>query len=152
MVASGHTPLRPKKAYTREDLRVLESLPENADTIYELINGELYPILAVGGKIPPASYLHSWVASTLMQLLVLFVTQHGLGRVYTDGTGYDPPNGDTLIPDLSFVSLERELPVTEKGIQPIAPDLAIEIVSPSNSDTDMLERVDSYLSGGSRLV
>jgi len=152
MVAPAYTPLQPKKKYTRDDVRVLESLPENADNLYELINGELYIISTVGAKMPPASHLHSWVTSTLMQLLVLFVAARGLGRVYSDGTGYDLPNGDILIPDLSFVSHARELPVMERGLQPIAPDLAIEIVSPSNSDPDIVERVDSYLSSGSRLV
>jgi Uma2 family endonuclease len=87
-----------------------------------------------------------------MQLLVLFVAGRGLGRVYPDGTGYDLPNGDILIPDMSFVRADRELPVMERGIQPIAPDLAVEIVSPSNSDIDIIERIDSYLSSGTRLV
>lgn len=152
MVAPAHMPPPAKSKITRAEVRRLESLPENTDKVFELIHGELYTIFTIGGKMPPASHLHSWVASTLMQLLVLFVAGRGLGRVYPDGTGYDLPNGDILIPDMSFVSADRELPVMERGIQPIAPDLAVEIVSPSNSDTDITERVDSYLSSGTRLV
>lgn len=144
--------LTEEKIYTREDLRHLESLPENADKIFELINGRLYINETIGGKMPPASHLHSWVASFLFKLLVLFVEKHDLGMVYGDGTGYDLPDGGTVIPDLSFVSHDRASEIQPIGIQPIAPDLAVEVVSPSNSPEELSDKVNAYLSAGVKLV
>jgi Uma2 family endonuclease len=139
--------------YTRADLRRIEALPEYADAVFELLNGRLHRLEARHeGHMPPASYLHSWVAAAVLRLLILFAEGGQLGRVYGDGTGYDLPNGDTLIPDVSFVSSARQQPVSERGLQTISPDLVVEVVSPSNADADMAERVDSYLSAGVRLV
>lgn len=148
------TPTAPtEQRYTREDLRRIEALPENANKVFELLNGRLYlHESSEDAQVPPPSHLHSWVVSMLFKLLVLFIDKHPLGMVYSDNTGYDLPGSGTVIPDLSFVRQDRLLPVTMTGVQPIAPDLAIEVVSPSNTSEQMSEKISTYLAGGVKTV
>lgn len=63
---------------------------------------------------------------------------------------YDLPNGDTFIPDVSFVSKQRQPQLPPKFT--IAPDLAIEVFSPGNRERQMNEKVESYLRSGTRRV
>jgi Uma2 family endonuclease len=63
---------------------------------------------------------------------------------------YDLPNGDVLIPDLSFVSKQRQPQLPDKFT--IAPDLAVEVFSPGNRERQMNEKVESYLRSGTQRV
>jgi Uma2 family endonuclease len=57
-------------------------------------------------------------------------------------------------PDLAFVSAERirDNPPPRRGFWELAPDLAVEIVSPEDEEKDLREKVDDYLRAGVRLV
>ncbi len=78
--------------------------------------------------------------------------KHGLGAVYTSDTGFkvktDP---DTVrCPDVAFVARDRVVD-TEKFI-PLAPDLAIEVLSPGDTFSEVDERVEAWLGYGTREV
>lgn len=145
MVVLEHPTITEKKRYTREDVLALQALPENADKTFELIWGEL-------SIMPGASILHTLIITRLLKLLGNYLDQNPIGLALTDGAMYDLPNGDLVIPDGSFVAAggydEEHLPVRFA----IAPDLAIEVVSPSNSTIEMNAKVDAYLAAGVRLV
>lgn len=145
-------PLAGEQRYTYTDWERLQALPENANTLFELIGGRLYAHPAPGGKMTPPSYLHAFVVSILVEVLVLYLAQSREGRLFTDNTGYHLPTGDVLIPDLSVVTTDRLQPITRRGIQHIAPDLAVEVVSPSNSPEDLSDKVNAYLSAGVSVV
>jgi Uma2 family endonuclease len=130
--------------HTRADLAALYALPENGDKTFELVNGEIY-------EVPKPKPLHNWIAAAFVELLRRFVNERGLGNVFGDNNQYDLPNGDTLVPDASYVSNETFTGIPET-YHTVAPDLAIEIVSPSNEPVPMLEKVESYLSNGSKRV
>jgi Uma2 family endonuclease len=130
---------------TAEDLW---AMPEVSGKRYELVRGELVEVPGAGG-------VHTFVARLLFRLLDGFVVPRGLGEVIQDGLGYivlrDP---DVVrVPDLSFVSAER---VPKDGLPiaywPVAPDLAVEVVSPNDRAEDVHKKVLEYLEGGSRLV
>lgn len=105
--------------------------------------------------MPGAGALHGLIAFLVCKLLDAYVSEHDLGLVSADNTGYvlsrDP---DVVrIPDVSFVSWER---VPEEGVPegywPMAPDLAVEIVSPNDRADDVREKVWEYLEAGTRQV
>jgi len=79
----------------------------------------------------------------------------GSGKVFGAETGFfvarDPDT--VLAPDIAFIRADR-LPPPEDliGFVPVAPDLAVEIVSPSNSETEMADTVQDYLDAGVALV
>lgn len=131
------------KLTTVEDLEQLQDAGH-----YDLIRGELI-------AMAPASEEHGSIAFTLNTFLGPHIRRGKLGRGYTAETGFvlqrDPDV--VLVPDVAFVRAER-LPAAE--LRPKffegPPDLAVEVVSPSESSTHVQEKVLEYLEAGTRLV
>jgi len=137
-------PAQPVRLWTAEELLALP----NDGRRYELVRGRLI-------TMTPASARHGKLASRLDRALGLFVETHGLGEVYTAEPGFalasDP---DTVrAPDVAFVRRERIPPEGEpEGYWAIAPDLVIEIVSPSESAATIQGKVSDYLQAGTQLI
>jgi Uma2 family endonuclease len=131
------------KTYTRDDLRAIYALPENKDKLFELVNGVLI-------EVPPPRHIHQRIVALLNRALTAYLLQHDLGLLYTDNTGYELPDGSVVMPDLSFVANERMIPPEIE--MDFAPDLAIEVVSPSNLPTEMRDKVRSFLTSGTKQV
>jgi Uma2 family endonuclease len=129
--------------YTAADLEAFYNLPENADKKFELFRGAIY-------EVPTGTPLHAWIISTLVRIIGMFVKEHDLGFVFSDSIDFYLPNGDVFIPDVSYISKKRQPTLPEKIV--IAPDLAIEIVSPTNRPREILNKVQSDLESGSFLV
>lgn len=104
-------------------------------------------------KEPPAGFRHGGIAGTIVGILHAFVSGKGLGRVVTAETGFvlfdEPPT--VRAPDIAFVARGR-LTFDPDGFAPIAPDLAVEIVSPSNTMPEIHSQVVDYLDAGTQLV
>ena len=121
----------------------LEEFLENDLDGYEYIKGELV-------RMPPTSMEHGEISSNVILHLSLHVFEHQLGRLYTAGTTFHL--GDRVVkPDVAFVLMER-LPENRCKGSPIPPDLAIEVVSPSDKHYDVTEKALAYLKAGTRLV
>ncbi len=123
----------------------LLAMPED-DCRYELVKGGLITLPLEGG-------LHGSVASRLNRRLGAFAEAHDLGEAFIR-TGFilakDP---DTVRgPDVSFVSNARLSADTPDGYFTSAPDLAVEVVSPNDTYTEVAEKVAEYLAAGTRLV
>lgn len=134
----------PEKLLTAEELL---TIPDDGKR-YELVRGELVYMAAAGGR-------HGIIASRLDQRLRNFVEAHVLGEVCAAETGFRlTQNPDTVrAPDVSFIAREH-CPAGEapEGYWPFAPDLAVEVVSPSDRFDDVLTKVQEYLKAGSQLV
>jgi len=113
----------------------------------ELVRGEVR-------EMTPTNFEHLEVRSEIEFLLKRFATQHGLGVVGGEGgfvLGHDP--AIVLSPDIVFVSKGRVPTGPERrGFPELAPDLVVEVLSPSNSAMEMSEKVAIYLRSGVRLV
>lgn len=122
----------------------LMRLPKDGNK-YELVDGEI--------RVSPAGARHGQVCLRLGARLLAFVTERSLGAVFESSTGFRMPNGNLRAPDASFVAAER-LPGGQvpKGFFEIPPDLAAEVLSPSDSPRAVLDRVGEYLESGVRLV
>ncbi|HEX8492311.1 MAG TPA: Uma2 family endonuclease [Pyrinomonadaceae bacterium] len=115
---------------------------------YELVKGELK-------RMPPTGREHGGVTMELAAPLHRHVKLNKLGQVYAAETGFklesDP---DTVrAPDIAFVRAER-IQATGRvhGYGDGAPDLAVEVLSPSNTKREMAEKVEDYFRAGARLV
>jgi Uma2 family endonuclease len=97
---------------------------------------------------------HAQIQARLAHALLDFVDPRGLGVVLTEGGFLLSRNPDTVRgPDVSFVRADRfDAEEAGRAFFPGAPDLAIEILSPSNRPGEMHAKVADYLAGGSRLV
>lgn len=119
---------------------------DHEDRLYELIDGVLVE-KAMG-------FYEAYLALSLGSILGGFVQQHRLGIVVgADGMIRLSP-GLVRIPDVSFVSFDR-LPNRQIPREPIAdlvPDLAIEVLSKSNTKKEMDRKLRDYFKAGVRLV
>jgi Uma2 family endonuclease len=115
---------------------------------YELLRGELK-------KMAPASHQHGRVIVNITTPLDQYVRDNNLGTVYAAETGFKiTSNPDTVrAPDVAFVNRERVEQVSDKeSYWPGAPDLAIEVISPSDIYTEVEEKVFDWLEAGTRMV
>jgi Uma2 family endonuclease len=114
--------------------------------LYELVDGIL--VEKVMG------FPEAFLALTLGRILGTWVVQRNLGAVVgADGMMRLAP-GLIRIPDLSFIEWDH---FPNRQIQPdpipaLVPDLAVEVLSPSNTDLEMQGKLDDYFRTGTRLV
>ena len=138
-----HFPMSTKTLLTGEDLWKIVA----DGSRYELSRGGLVPMTPVGIR-------HSAVVSKVERLLGNFVEKHGLGLVGPEGGFYLRRNPDTLrAPDVAFISKAR---LDKEGIPDkfadFPPDLAIEVLSPEDTATEVQKKVEEYLTAGVPLV
>jgi Uma2 family endonuclease len=130
------------RLYTAHDLAIM---PDDGK-IYELHNGVL---VEVAGSKYRQTRLAIWIA----HLLMIFIEQRGIGGAVTGADGAAELNEyNTRIPDVGYITAERAQKQDEDSYLQGAPDLAVEVQSPSNSDQDMQQRAGEYLAAGARLV
>lgn len=115
--------------------------------IYEVVDGVLVRMAGSGDEA-------TTIGLRLAARLLAYVEQHRLGRVTGADGVYKFPNAETgLIPDAGFYAAERRVLVTDRAKPiPFAPDLAVEVASPSQRAHEMAAKAGVYLSGGTRLV
>jgi Uma2 family endonuclease len=126
----------------------LLTMPTGMGKRYELVAGELR-------VMSPARWSHGIVVGRLHNRLGPFIEQHKLGLVFGAETGFRlATNPDTVrAPDIAFVSRQnvpKNLPA--HGFWPGSPDLAIEVVSPSDSTSEVDEKIDAWLNAGCSAV
>lgn len=123
-----------------------EALGEDAP--FELIRGVLYEVAAT-------KYVHMAVSGAFSGYLFIYSRELLPGKVLTGEGGFLlERNPDTLIvPDVSFIRAERLPPKSEKNDwMRVAPDLAIEVKSPSNTRKEIARKIEVYLMSGVPLV
>ena len=118
---------------------------------YERVDGEM--------RVSPAGFRHEGVGMALAARLWVFVTERKLGHVVGSSAGFRWPGrkvdrpDNVRSPDVSFVAAGRfpdeRWPI---GFPELAPDLAVEVLSPDDRRGDVLEKVGEYLDVGTRLV
>jgi Uma2 family endonuclease len=103
---------------------------------------------------PRPFLLHAQVQARMIALLDAFARARGLGQVLGDGGFLLARDPDTVRgPDVSFVTRERWGAVTDlRRFFRGAPDLAVEVLSPSNRAGETHAKVADYLAAGARLV
>jgi Uma2 family endonuclease len=116
----------------------------------ELVDGEI--------RVSPAGGRHGQVTVELLVRIHAYVRERHLGVVFDSSTGFrlagrKVGQQDVRSPDVSFVSAGR-LPSDRApaGFIEMAPDLAVEVLSPDDRRREVLEKVGEFLDAGTRLV
>ena len=125
----------------------LLAMPHNG-YCYELVQGELR-------QMELADRQHGRIAAQIGGCLGAFVAKNGLGETYAAETGFiiDTAPDTVRAPDVSFVARERaEATAEERGFFPGAPDLAVEVISPNDRDSEIREKVSDWLRAGTQMV
>ncbi|MGE0534860.1 MAG: Uma2 family endonuclease [Pirellulales bacterium] len=125
----------------------LWGMPEDGRN-HELVRGELV-------VMTPAGFEHGWIVAEVGALLRDFVRANELGIIVSGDAGFVlQRNPDTVLgPDVAFV---RQLRINEAGISEKyfegPPDLAVEVVSPSERFNDVDAKAHDYLTAGAAQV
>jgi Uma2 family endonuclease len=131
-----------KRVWTEEELMRVQHDGNKC----ELIDGELV--------MSPVTFLHDLLVVRFASLLEWFVRKRKLGAVVGSNAGFIMKSGNVRCPDVSFVSAEcirrakRPLDKFFEG----APDLAIEVLSPSDTLEGLHEKILEYFESGTKLV
>lgn len=116
------------------------------DRICELIDGILVEKVT-------ASY-ESLLAGALLHFLYLYLDEHNIGLVLPGDGLLQLFSGQVRAPDVSFISWKR-MPnrrFPRDAIASLVPDLAVEILSPSNTEAEMRRKLQDYFHAGCKLV
>lgn len=122
---------------TREYFQLPEGPP-----YFQLIDGELY-------MSPSPRRYHQRIATSLAHSLYAHVEDHALGEIYIAPSDVTLADDAVLNPDLYFVSRDRAHILTDQGCDG-APDLVIEILSPSTAKLDLGRKREIYAASGVR--
>lgn len=126
----------------------LWAMPEEPGKRFELVNGELI-------EGPGAAYRHGLIAPVLYRLMFAYATEHNLGVAVPDGIAFILQHDPAIVrvPDAAFISMAR-IPDdnVEVGFFPVAPDIAVEVVSINDLAKEVDAKVDQYLQFGTQLV
>lgn len=132
---------------TVERLTAEEFYLRCTDERAELIEGKVVPMAPAGGS-------HGAFSTKLAGALLRWAEETGAGVVVSGETGFilarDP---DTVrAPDAAYIAWERLGDRVPDAFCPVAPDLAVEVVSPSDRRADVLAKVGAWLAAGTRVV
>ncbi len=127
-----------RKKYTYSDYA---EMPDDGNR-YEIIDGELI-------LVPVPTTIHQMVSGNIDYELRTFVKASSMGRVFDAPLDVKIDDVNVVQPDILFISNERKNIITEKNIAG-APDLAIEIVSPSSAYQDLVNKKELYAVFGVR--
>ena len=124
--------------------------PEYGDRIVELVEGEIVEMPLPNGE-------HGEVLAILTIKLGHYVLERGLGRVATGDAGFalerNPDGRDTVRGmDLAFISKAKAPAPLPNTLLEYAPDLAVEVISPSNEAADIRLKIRQLLDAGTALV
>lgn len=116
---------------------------------YELVDGRLVRVAPTGSE-------HGAITAELVAVVVQFVKQRNLGTVYTGEPGFWislPESPDTVLaPDVAFVREERADAARVRGYPRLAPDLVVEIASPSQTRKELAAKARRWMEAGVKLV
>lgn len=134
----------PGKLLTAEEFM---ELPDPIDgSKQELVRGVIV-------TMPPPMAPHGFTCSKIDRAIGNFVDEKNLGIVVTNDTGVILERGPDTVrgPDVAYWSFARQAFVPEKYFE-VAPDLAVEVLSPSNTRRKIEAKICEYLAAGTKLI
>ena len=134
----------PKKSYTIDDLW---ELSHRMGKRYELVKGELR-------ELAPASDEHGYVAGRLFGKVFQYVESTGSGYTFAAETGFVLREEPATVraPDLAYVSRERAPQQWSHHFARFVPDLVAEVVSPADTYSEVVRKVQDWLTAGVKVV
>ena len=130
-----------EKQLTVEEFDAFVELPQNADKLYEYIEGRVVEV--------PSNVFASEISGIIFGELYIFLKGKNLGHLTGEAGGYIVM-GERCAPDVAFISKDKQPELARKGYNPTPPDLAVELDFPSSyqSQRDLRTKVANYLAAG----
>jgi Uma2 family endonuclease len=128
-----------RRTMTAAEFEAYAALPENRDRRLELIEGEVCEVVS--------NDISSRLAMLIGAYITLYAEANNLGFV-TGADGGFSVGDEHYMPDVAFMSANRQSGPTGLAWNPLAPDLAVEVLSPTDDLQDVRIKVTNYLSAG----
>lgn len=132
------------RPWTADDLL---ALADDKRYRYELVQGELR-------RMSPTSPRHGRYEVRLIVAISKYLEANPIGEVFPGDAGFQLQADPLTIraPDVAFVAQQQIPSGLTAGFWPLAPDLVVEIISPSESASEIAEKVSDYLRAGVQLL
>ena len=125
---------------TVEEFERLAIQPENADRRLEFVGGESSEVVS--------NNYSSLVANQISFLILLYFMHKNIEGYVTGADGGYQVGDERYIPDVAFVVKARQPEPSRETYNPLAPDLAVEVISPSDDLNVLRVKVGNYLAAG----
>jgi Uma2 family endonuclease len=125
---------------TVEEFDRFVELPQNADKRLEYIGGETVEVVS--------SQYASQIAARINGFIFIYLLHNNIGFLTGADGSYVVSSDERYIPDVAFVSKQRQAQVSNRPYSLIPPDLAVEVLSPSDNPRDVRLKVANYLNAG----
>jgi Uma2 family endonuclease len=120
-------------------------IPNLDERLYEVVDGEIV-------ELPPRGVYQSWIASKLYFFLQRYLEEQKLGKAGVELLfDFSKTIGKKRRPDLSYVSYDR----WPRGVDPpdeeaweVVPNLAVEVISPTNTVYELQGKISEYFQVG----
>lgn len=112
---------------------------ENANATFEWIGGEIVEV--------PSNPYSSAIAITIATFIRMYLFEHPIGFVTGEAAGYVVA-GERYAPDVAFVAKSTQDALVQSGYNPNPPDLAVEVVSPTDTEAKLRIKIVNYLAAG----
>jgi len=126
-----------KQLVTFEDFVEFALLPENADREFELINGEIIEKM-------PGRTSNSEIRDLITVPVHIFCRQHNIPCHTSGEAGAYRVGKQVLVPDFAF----KRVPMSSDYPDPVAPEWAVEVISPTDKATEIHEKRQIYVQAG----
>lgn len=124
---------------TVEEFDQWVELPENADRLFEYVGGEVVEV--------PSNAYSSRLSARIIRYLDAYADEHNLGLVTGEAGGYMVA-GERYAPAAAFISKQKQTELADTGYNPLPPDLAVEVQSPSDDPYVLRMKIVNYLAAG----
>lgn len=128
-----------EKRITVAGFEQLAALPENRERRLEYIGGEVVEVVS--------NNYASQVAANILAEIRMHIKGKNLGDVTGADGGYIVGD-ERYVPDAAFISRQRQPEPCREAWNPLAPDLAVEVLSPTDDHKLLLVKVSNYLAAG----
>lgn len=127
------------KTVSVEEFEVIAALPENHNRRMEYIGGEMVEMVS--------NNYSSYIGARVLTLLNMFVISKNLGWMTGEAGGYKIA-GERYMPDVAFVSKQKQAKPSHETWNSTVPDLVVEVLSPTDRAANVSVKISNYLSAG----
>ena len=128
--------------YSVEEFEAFVLLPENREHLYEFIGGEIVEVVS--------NNYSSKIAATILAEVGMYLKGKNLGDVTGADGGYSV-SGERYIPDVAFIARSRQPEPSHETWNPLPPDLAVEVISPTDAEREIAVKIANYLAANTRV-
>lgn len=139
-VSRGYLMTIQAEPITAADFEAFVHLPENRDRRFEFVEGEMREVVS--------NNYSSQVAALVTFFIHLHLRELGISGHVTGADGGYIIGADRYIPDVAFISAQRQPEPSHEAYNPLPPDLAVEVLSPTDDAASVRVKTVNYLHAG----